>query len=58
MKKEFENILKKLSKKIKSFCYIKGTGKILNKIIALNILFLSKDNEEITLLYQSEYNLE
>ena len=29
-----------------------------NQSIALNILFLSKDSEEITLLYKSEYNLE
>ena len=29
-----------------------------NKSIALNILFSSKDSEEITLLYKSEYNLE
>ena len=29
-----------------------------NESIALNILFLSKDSEEITLLYKSEYNLE
>ena len=31
----------------------------MNKIIiAINILFLSKDSEEITLLYKSEYNSE
>ena len=29
-----------------------------NKSIALNILFSSKDSEEITLLYKSEYNLQ
>ena len=29
-----------------------------NESIALNILFSSKDSEEITLLYKSEYNLE
>ena len=29
-----------------------------NKDIALNVLFLSKDSEEKTLLYKSEYNLE
>ena len=47
--------------KIKIFRRKKGTGKILNKImnsIALNVLFSSKDSEEITLLYKSEYNLE
>ena len=29
-----------------------------NKSTAVNILFLSKDSEEITLLYKSEYNSE
>ena len=29
-----------------------------NESIALNVLFSSKDSEEITLLYKSEYNLE
>ena len=29
-----------------------------NESIALNDLFLSKDSEEITFLYKSEYNLE
>ena len=29
-----------------------------NKSIALNILFSSKDSEEITLLHKSEYSLE
>ena len=29
-----------------------------NESIAINVLFLSKDSEEITLLYKSEYNLE
>ena len=33
MKKEFENISKKLNMKINIFCCIKETGKILNKII-------------------------
>ena len=33
MKKEFENIFKKLNMKIKIFRCIKETGKILNKII-------------------------
>ena len=48
--------------KIKIFRRIKGTGKILNKTmnqsIAINVLFSSKDSEEITLLYKLEYNLE
>ena len=29
-----------------------------NESIAFNVLFSSKDSEEITLLYKSEYNLE
>ena len=29
-----------------------------NESIAINVLFSSKDSEEITLLYKSEYNLE
>ena len=29
-----------------------------NESIAINVLFPSKDSEEITLLYKSEYNLE
>ena len=47
--------------KIKIFHCIKEIAKKLNKInesIAINILFSSKDSEEITLLYKSEYNLE
>ena len=47
--------------KIKIFHRIKGTGKIFeqnNESIALNILFSSKDSEEITLLHKSEYSLE
>ena len=45
--------------KIKIFHCIKQTGKIMNnKSTAINILFSSKDSEEITLLYKSEYNLE
>ena len=45
--------------KIKIFHCIKQTGKIMNnKSTAINILFSSKDSEEITLLYESEYNLE
>ena len=29
-----------------------------NKSTAINILFSSRDSEEVTLLYESEYNLE
>ena len=47
--------------KIKIVWYIKGTGKNFeqnNESVALNVLFSSKDSEEITLLYKSEYNIE
>ena len=44
--------------KIKIFHHSKETGKILNKTIALNVLFSSQDSEEITLVYKSEHNLE
>ena len=60
-KKSLKAYLKKLNMKIKVFLYIRGTGKILNKIMNQLLLisyFLSKDSEEITLLYKSEYNLE
>ena len=43
--------LKKLNMKIKVF-------KPNNESIAINVLFPSKDSEELTLLYKSEYNLE
>ena len=47
--------------KIKIFLPIKETGKIFeqnDESVSINVLFLSKDSEEITLLYKSEYNLE
>ena len=47
--------------KIKIFRYIKETGKNFeqnNESVALNVLFSTKDREEITLLYKSEYNSE
>ena len=45
--------------KIKILHHRKGTGKILNnESIALNVLFLSQDGEEITIVYKSEHNLE
>ena len=47
--------------KIKIFHHIKETLKKFeqnNTEIALNVLLSSKDSEEITILYKSEYNLE
>ena len=61
MKKEFENIFKKIKHEDKDFLLHKKDWENFeqnNKSIALNVLFLSKDSEEITLLYKSKYNLE
>ena len=61
MKKEFENIFKNIKHEDKDFSLHKRDWENFeqnNKSIALNVLFLSKDSEEITLLYKSEYNLE
>ena len=61
MKKEFENIFKKIKHEDKDFSSQKRDWENFeqnNESIALNVLFSSKDSEEITLLYKSEYNLE
>ena len=61
MKKEFENIFEKIKHKDKYFLsYKKDWEKFEqnNKEIASNVLFSSKDSEEIILLYKSKYNLE
>ena len=61
MKKDFENIFEKIKREDKDFSLQKRDWKIFeqnNKSIPLNVLFSSKDSEEITLLYKSEYNLE
>ena len=61
MKKEFENIFEKIKHKDKGFSLHERDWKNFeqnNKSTALNVLFSPKDSEEITLLYQSEYNLE
>ena len=61
MKKEFENIFKKIKHEDKDFTSQKRDWENFeqnNESIALNVLFSSKDSEEITLLYKSEYNLE
>ena len=59
MKKEFENIFKKIKHEDKDFSLHKRDLEKFeqnNESIALNIVFLSKDSEEITLLYKSEHN--
>ena len=61
MKKDFENIFEKIKREYKDFSLHKIDWKKFeqnNKSTPLNVLFSSKDSEEITLLYKSEYNLE
>ena len=61
MKKQFENIFKKIKHEDKNFSSHKRNWEIFeqnNESVALNVLLSSKDSEEITLLYKSEYNLE
>ena len=61
MKKEFKNIFEKIKHEDKDFSSHRRDWKNFeqnHKEIALNVLFSSKDSEEITLLYKSEYNLE
>ena len=61
MKKEFENIFKNIKHEYKDFSWQKRDRENFeqnNESIALNVLFLSQDNEEITLVYKPEHNLE
>ena len=61
MKKEFENIFEKIKHEDKDLLLHKRNWENFqqnDESIALNVLFSSKDSEEITLLYKSEYNLE
>ena len=61
MIKEFENIFQKIKYEDKGFLLHKKDWKNFeqnNKSTTLNVLFSSKDSEEITLLHESEYNLE
>ena len=61
MKKEFENIFKKIKHKDKDFSSHKRDWENFeqnNESIAINVLFLSQNSEEITLVYKSEHNLE
>ena len=61
MKREFENILKKIKHEDKDFSSQKRDWENFeqnNESIALNVLFSSQNREEVTLLYKSEHNLE
>ena len=61
MKKEFENIFRNIKHDDKDFSSQKRNWENFeqnNELIALNVLFLSQDNEEITLVHKSEHNLE
>ena len=61
MKKEFENIFKKIKHEDKDFSLHQRDWENFeqnNESIALNVLFASQNSEEITLVYKSEHNLE
>ena len=61
MEKDFENIFQKIKHEDKDFSSQKRDCENFeqnNESIALNVLFSSKDSEEIALLYKSKYNLE
>ena len=60
MKKEFENIFKKIKHEDKDFLSHQGDWENFeqhNESIALNVLFASQNSEKITLVYKSEHNL-
>ena len=61
MKKEFENIFKIIKDENKDFSSHQRDWENFeqnNESIAIDVLFSSKDSEDITLVYKSEYNLE
>ena len=61
MKKQFENICKKIKHEDKDFSSQKRDQENYeqnNESIDLNVLFASQNSEEITLVYKSEHNLE
>ena len=61
IKKDFENIFEKIKHEDIDFSLHKRDWEILeqnNELVALNVLFSSKNGEQIPLLYKSEYNLE
>ena len=60
-KKELGKIFKKIKREDKDFVSRQKVWKKFeqnNETIALNVLFSSKNNEEITLVYKSEHNFE
>ena len=60
MKKEFENVFKKIKHEDNDFLSIKRDRENFeqnNESIGLNVIFPSKDSEEMKLLYKSKYNL-
>ena len=60
MKKEFENIFKKIKHEDKDFSSHQGDWENFeqkNESIALNALFASENSAEITLVYKSDHNL-
>ena len=60
MKKEFENIFKKIKHEDKDFSSHQRDWKNFeqnNKSIALNVLFASQNSEEITIVYKSEHKI-
>ena len=59
MKKEFENMFEKIKHEDEDFSSHQREWENFeqnNESIALNVLFASKNSEEITLLYKSEHN--
>ena len=61
MKKEFENIFKKIKHEDKDFSSHKRDWENFeqnNESIAFDVLFSSQNSEEIMLVYKSEHNLE
>ena len=61
MRKEFENIFEKINHEDKDFSSHQKEWENFEQnteLIALNVLFASKNSEEITLLYKSKHNLE
>ena len=61
MKREFENIFKKIKHEDQDFSSHQIDWENFeqnNESIAINVLFSSQDSEEIMLVYKSEHNLE
>ena len=61
MKKEFENLFKKIKHEDKHFSSQQRDRENFqqnNESIGLNVLFSSRDSDEITLLYKSEHNFD